>query len=65
MEFFYIALVVAFLILFFANVRVVPQATQYVIEFLGKYHATWDAGIHVKIPIVQKIAKRITLSKLG
>ena len=63
MEFFYIALVVAFLILFFANVRVVPQATQYVIEFLGKYHATWDAGIHVKIPIVQKIAKRITLKE--
>ena len=50
-------------ILVFSNVRVVPQATQYVIEFLGKYHATWDAGIHVKIPILQKIAKRITLKE--
>ena len=50
-------------ILVFSNVRVVPQATQYVIEFLGKYHATWDAGIHVKIPILQKISKRITLKE--
>ncbi len=63
MEFLYIGIIAAILILFFANVRVVPQATQYVIEFLGKYHATWDAGIHVKIPIVQKIAKRITLKE--
>lgn len=63
MEFLYIGIIAAILILLFANVRVVPQATQYVIEFLGKYHATWDAGIHVKIPIVQKIAKRITLKE--
>lgn len=63
MELLYIGIIAAILILFFANVRVVPQATQYVIEFLGKYHATWDAGIHVKIPIVQKIAKRITLKE--
>ena len=47
-------------ILIFANVRVVPQATEFVIEFLGKYRTTWEAGIHVKIPFVEKIAKRIT-----
>ena len=55
-----IALVV---ILIFANVRVVPQATEFVIEFLGKYRTTWEAGIHVKIPFVEKIAKRITLKE--
>ncbi len=63
MEYLYIGIIAVVLILFFSNVRVVPQATQYVIEFLGKYHATWDAGIHVKIPILQKIAKRITLKE--
>ena len=51
------------MILIFANVRVVPQATEFVIEFLGKYRATWEAGIHVKIPFVEKIAKRITLKE--
>ena len=44
-------------ILFFANVRIVPQATEYVIEILGKYKTTWGAGLHVKIPIIEKIAK--------
>ena len=63
MEIFIGIIVILFLILVFANVRIVPQATQFVIENLGKYHATWDAGIHVKIPIIQKISKRITLKE--
>lgn len=63
MEYVVIILIALGAILIFSNVRVVPQATQYVIEFLGKYHATWDAGIHVKIPFVQKISKRITLKE--
>lgn len=63
MEYVIIILLALLAILIFSNVRVVPQATQYVIEFLGKYHATWDAGIHVKIPLVQKISKRITLKE--
>ncbi|MBO4468632.1 MAG: SPFH/Band 7/PHB domain protein [Clostridia bacterium] len=45
------------------NIRVVPQATQYVIESLGKYKVTWDAGIHAKIPFIQVIAKKITLKE--
>ena len=45
------------------NVRIVPQATQYVIEFLGKYKTTWDAGLHVKIPVIEKISKKITLKE--
>ena len=47
-----IALIVIFLVIIIPNVRIVPQATQYVIEFLGKYKCTWDAGIHVKIPFL-------------
>ena len=45
------------------NLKIVPQATEYVIEFLGKYKTTWSAGLHIKIPILEKIAKKITLKE--
>lgn len=59
---FLIIFIVLFLI-FVLNVRVVPQATEYVIEFLGKYKTTWSAGLHVKIPLLEKISKKITLKE--
>ncbi|MCR5681832.1 MAG: SPFH/Band 7/PHB domain protein [Clostridiales bacterium] len=53
------------LILWFlaANLRIVPQSEAYVIEFLGKYKTTWEAGIHFKIPLLERIAKRVTLKE--
>ena len=63
MEYVIAGIIAVVVILIFANVRVVPQATEFVIEFLGKYRATWEAGIHVKIPFVEKITKRITLKE--
>ena len=51
------------LVIVLANIRIVPQATEFVIEFLGKYKTTWSAGIHVKIPLLERIAKRITLKE--
>lgn len=42
---------------------IVPQAHQYVIEFLGKYEKTWDAGLHLRIPVLERIAKKITLKE--
>ena len=63
MDVFLIILAVVILVLIFANIRIVPQATEYVIEFLGKYKTTWGAGIHVKIPLLERIAKRITLKE--
>ena len=57
-----IILVILFVIII-PNVRIVPQATQYVNEFLGKYKTTWDAGLHVKIPVIEKISKKITLKE--
>ena len=58
-------LVVGFIVLaiLIANVRIVPQATEYVIERLGKYQHTWGAGIHIKIPLIDRISKRITLKE--
>ncbi len=51
------------LLLIFSSVRIVPQATEYVVEFLGKYRTTWGAGIHLMIPVLERVAKRITLKE--
>ena len=51
------------LLIVIPNIRIVPQTTQYVIEFLGKYKTTWDAGLHIKIPFLEKITKKITLKE--
>lgn len=44
-------------------IRVVSQADAWIIEFLGKYYATWDAGIHFKIPVLFRIAKKVSLKE--
>ncbi len=44
-------------------VRVVPQATAYVIEWLGVYHCTWEAGLRFKVPFVMRIAKKVSLKE--
>ncbi len=54
---------VVILVILILNVRIVPQATEYVIERLGKYQHTWGAGIHIKIPLIDRISKRITLKE--
>ncbi len=43
--------------------RIVPQASQHVIERLGKYSKTWDAGLHFLIPVIDRVAKRVTLKE--
>ncbi len=43
--------------------RIVPQATEFVIERLGKYKYTWSAGLHILIPVIDRIAKRVTLKE--
>ena len=56
-------IIVLVLLILFCNIRIVPQATEYVIERLGKYQKTWGAGIHVKIPLIDKISQKITLKE--
>ena len=60
---FFVGLAVVVLVIILANIKIVPQAHEYVLEFLGKYQTTWSAGIHVKIPILQKISKKVTLKE--
>ena len=62
MEWFYLV-VVAVVVILIANLRVVPQATEFVIERLGRYLTTWEAGLHLKIPFIDRISKKVTLKE--
>ena len=46
-----------------SSIRIVPQAHAYVIERLGTYTGTWSVGMHLKMPIIDKVAKRVTLKE--
>lgn len=56
-------LIVIALGLIIANIKIVPQSRAYVIERLGAYSSTWDTGIHVKIPFIERIAKQVSLKE--
>ena len=43
------------------NIRIVPQAKAYVVERLGAYHSTWQVGLHFKIPVIDKISRKVSL----
>ena len=58
-----IVLLVVVVIVMISCVNVVPQAHAYVVERLGGYQATWDVGIHFKVPFIDHIAKRILLKE--
>ena len=63
MELILIVILILILLILPSCFRIVPQATQYVIEFLGKYQTTWDAGLHFKIPFFQRISRKVTLKE--
>ena len=58
-----VALVLFVVALVAANIKIVPQSRAYVIEKLGAYSATWQTGLHVKIPIFERIAKIVSLKE--
>lgn len=58
-----IILAIAIVVIVCFNIRIVPQATEIVIERLGKYQTTWRAGLHVKAPVIDRIANRIVMKE--
>ena len=56
-------LVVVILIVLASCIKIVPQAQAMVVERLGAYDSTWGVGIHFKVPILQRVAKRVTLKE--
>ena len=51
------------LLVLIANLKIVPQAQEYVVERLGSYFATWQTGVHFKIPFIDRIAKKVSLKE--
>ena len=51
------------IIVVMSSIRIVPQAHAYVIERLGTYTGTWSVGMHIKMPLIDKVAKRVTLKE--
>lgn len=58
-----VLVVLAIAALILTNIRVVPQSKAYVIERLGTYYATWETGLHVKVPFIDRIAKIVSLKE--
>ncbi len=55
--------IIILLIICLSCIKIVPQAHAYVIEFLGTYKTTWEAGIHFIIPIFDRIVKKVSLKE--
>ena len=59
-----IAIVLLIIIgLLVTNIRIVPQAQAYVVERLGAYKETWQVGLHFKIPLIDRVARRVSLKE--
>ena len=58
-----IILILVVLVVLALNVKIVQQSKAYVIERLGAYSATWTVGIHFKIPVIERVAKVVSLKE--
>ena len=58
-----IIIAVVFIVLAVLSIEIVPQATTHIIERFGTYKTTFDTGFHLKVPFIDKVAKRISLKE--
>lgn len=58
-----IVMIVLALLVLASCIKIVPQAHAYIVERLGGYLATWSVGVHIRMPFIDRIAKRITLKE--
>ena len=58
-----IVLIIILLLILASCLKIVPQAHAYVIERLGAYQGTWSVGFHIKMPIIDKVAKKVILKE--
>ena len=56
-----LVLFVILVIILASCIKIVPQAYAYVVERLGAYQGTWSVGLHIKMPLIDKVAKKINL----
>ncbi len=58
-----VVLLIFIAMILIANIKIVPQANAYVLERLGAYKETWSVGLHLKIPFIDKVARRVSLKE--
>ena len=58
-----LGIILIILLILISNLKIVPQAQEYVIERLGSYYTTWQTGLHFKIPFIERIAKKVSLKE--
>ena len=58
-----IAIIIIVIAIVVSNIAVVQQSRAYVIERLGAFHAVWGVGIHMKVPFLDRIARRVSLKE--
>ena len=58
-----IIIIIIIVLLIVTNIRIVPQANAFVIERLGTYMQTWQTGLHFKIPLIDKVARKVSLKE--
>jgi len=63
MDIILIIFILLIVIVLIRNIRIVPQAKAYVLERLGAYRMTWDVGIHIKVPFLERVAKIVSLKE--
>jgi regulator of protease activity HflC (stomatin/prohibitin superfamily) len=54
---------IAVIVVIVRNIKIVPQAHAFVIERLGAYHQTWGTGLHIKVPFIDRISKKVSLKE--
>ena len=59
----WIVLIILLIAFIASNIVIVPQAKAYVIERLGTYRDTWSTGLHFKVPLFERIARKVTLKE--
>lgn len=60
----FLIIIIFFIGLVVSNIKIVPQASAFVVERLGAYHMTWETGLHFKIPLIDRIAERVSLKEM-
>lgn len=58
-----IGILIVIILVLLSCIKIVPQAHSYVIERLGAFHATWGVGLHFKLPLIERVAKRVSLKE--
>ena len=58
-----VVLIIFLLLVIISNIKIVPQAHAYVVERLGAYQTTWGVGLHIKLPFIDRVAKKVSLKE--